>query len=52
MRKLYGFTSLFVPVLFFGLVWPQDQPKFGWKKTGDGQPFFTQPSCLMFPHIS
>jgi hypothetical protein len=27
MRKLHGFVSLLVPVLFVGLMWPQAQPK-------------------------
>lgn len=27
MRKLQGFVSLFIPVLFLGLMWPQAQPK-------------------------
>jgi hypothetical protein len=35
MRKLHGFAPLFVPILFLSLVWPQEQPKFGWKKTGE-----------------
>jgi hypothetical protein len=35
MRKLHGFASLFVPIFFLGLMWPQGQPRFGWKKTGE-----------------
>lgn len=27
MRKLHGFVSLFIPVLFLGLMWSQAQPK-------------------------
>ena len=27
MRKLHGFVSLLLPVLFLGLMWPQAQPK-------------------------
>lgn len=27
MRKIRGFASLFVPVLFLALIWPQAQPK-------------------------
>ncbi len=27
MRKLHGFVSLFIPLLFLGLMWPQAQPK-------------------------
>jgi hypothetical protein len=34
MRKFHVFATLLVPGLFVGLVWPQEQPKFGWKKTG------------------
>src|SRR6476619_5591835 len=34
MRKIRILISLFVPVVFLSLMWPQEQPKFGWKKTG------------------
>ncbi len=35
MRKIHAIASLFVPVLFLGLTWPQEQPRFGWKKTAE-----------------